>query len=79
MVVHMLEQRFDKWACDRLTEDGDFGKKIIISDEAHFDTGTYVNKQKTRRHALKSRRSQNESIFAEDFGPDAQLGNFFRK
>ena len=35
-----------KWACDRLTEDVDFGKKkIIFSDKAHFDLGGYVNKQ----------------------------------
>ena len=34
-----------KLACDRLTEDDDFGKKIIFSDEAHFDLGGYVNKQ----------------------------------
>ena len=27
MVVYTLEQRFAKWACDRLTEDADFGKK----------------------------------------------------
>ena len=26
-----------KWACDGLTEDADFGKKKIFSDEAHFD------------------------------------------
>ena len=34
-------------ACDRLTEDADFDKKkkIIFSDEAHFDLGGYVNKQ----------------------------------
>ena len=38
-----------KWACDRLTEDADFGKKkIIFSDEAHFDLGGYVNKQNCR-------------------------------
>ena len=30
-----------KWACDRLTEEADFG----FSDEAHFDLGRYVNKQ----------------------------------
>ena len=31
---------------DRLTEDADFGKKkIIFSDEAHFDFGGYVSKQ----------------------------------
>ena len=45
MVVYMLEQRIAKWVCDRLTEDNDFGKKIILSDEAHFDIGGYVNKQ----------------------------------
>ena len=34
----------EKRACDRLTEDADFGKKIIFSDEAHFDFDGYVNK-----------------------------------
>ena len=34
-----------KWACDRLTEDADFDKKIIFSYETHFDLGGYVNKQ----------------------------------
>ena len=34
MVMYMLEQSFT-----------DFGKKIIFSDEAHFDLGGYVNKQ----------------------------------
>ena len=42
MVVYKLEQR---WACNRLTEDADFGKKIIFSDKAHFGLGGYVNKQ----------------------------------
>ena len=38
-----------KWACDRLKEDADFGKKkIIFSDEAQFDLGGYVNKQNCR-------------------------------
>ena len=31
-----------KWACDRLTENADFGKKIFFSYEAHFDRGGYV-------------------------------------
>ena len=46
MVVYTLEQR----ACDRLTQDTDFGKKKIFffSDEAHFDFGGYVNKQNYR-------------------------------
>ena len=40
---------FAKWAYDRLTEDTDFAKKkIIFSDEAHFDLGGYVNKQNCR-------------------------------
>ena len=53
-------------------------KKIIFSDEAHFDLGGYVNKQncriwaqKTRKHTLNSRRTQNESQFGADFGPEA--------
>ena len=38
-----------KWPCDRLTEDADFGKKkIICSDETHFDLGGYVNKRNCR-------------------------------
>ena len=45
MVGYTLEERFAKWACDRLTEDADFGKKNIFSDEAHFDLGGYVNNQ----------------------------------
>ena len=34
---------------DRLTEDADFGKKkIILSNEAHFDLGGCVSKQNCR-------------------------------
>ena len=58
-------------------------KKIIFSDEAHFDLGEYVNKQncsiwaqKTRTHTLKSRGTQNESLFSANFGPEAYLGRF---
>ena len=35
-------------ACDRLTEDADFGKNFIFSDGAHFDFVGYVNKQNCR-------------------------------
>ena len=62
------------WACDQLTEDADFAKKKnIFSDEAHFDLGGYVafGAQKTRMHTLKSQRTQNESLFGADFGPEA--------
>ena len=45
-IDHPMRFRFAKWACDRLTLDADFGKKkIIFSDEVHFDLGEYVNKQ----------------------------------
>ena len=48
-INHPMRFRFAKWACDRLTEDADFGKKkISFSDEAHFDLGVYVNKQNCR-------------------------------
>ena len=42
--------RFAKWTCDRLTEDTDFGKKkkIIFSDEDHFDLEGNVKKQNCR-------------------------------
>ena len=51
----------------------------VFSDEAHFDLGGYVNKQncrpfraqKNRKHTLKSRRTQNDSLFGADFGPEA--------
>ena len=46
-----------KWACDRLKEDADFGKKIIFSDEVHFDLGGKIvafGVQKTHTYTLKS-------------------------
>ena len=33
-IDHPMPFHFAKWACDRLTEDADFGKKIIFSDES---------------------------------------------
>ena len=44
-IDHPMCFRFAKWTCDRLTEDADYGQKIIFSVEAHFDLGGYVNKQ----------------------------------
>ena len=52
-----------KWSCDRLIEDADFGKKIIFSDEAHFDLGGYVNKQKYRIWSYQS--ILNEFLFTK--------------
>ena len=47
-IDHPIHFRFAKWACDRFTVDGDFGKKIIFSNESHFDLRGYVNKQNCR-------------------------------
>ena len=48
-INHPMRFCFAKWAYDRLTDDADFGKKkIVFSDEAHFDLGGYVNKQTCR-------------------------------
>ena len=48
-------------------------KEIIFSDEAYFDLGVYVNVKQNGRiwgtmnpHALKSRRTQNESLFGSE-------------
>ena len=48
-----LRFRFAKWSCDRLTEDDDFGKKIIFSHEAYFDLGGYINKPNCRIWDIK--------------------------
>ena len=44
-IDHTMAFRFANWACDRLTEDVGFGKKVIFSNEAYIDLGGYVNKQ----------------------------------
>ena len=48
MIAYTLEQRYAKWACDRLTKEADFSKKKIIFSDDHFDLGGYVNKQNCR-------------------------------
>ena len=80
MVVYTLEQRCEilrHYFC-RFCQ-----KKIIFSDEAHFDPGGYVNKilvfgaQKTHTYTLKSRRTQNESLFGFGFWSRGIIGPFF--
>ena len=68
-----------KWACDRLTEDDDFGKKkssfqmklILILAAMLTSILVVFGTQKTRTHTLKSRRTQNETLFGADFAPEA--------
>ena len=67
--------RFAKWACDRLTEDADSGKKksffqmklILILAAMKTSKIVAFGAQKTRTHTLKSRRTQNESLFGGGF------------
>ena len=68
MVVYTLE-RFTKCTCDRLTEDADLEKKkkIIFSNEAHFDFGGYVNKQKCRIWGTRKRELLFGALFCALF------------
>ena len=68
MVVYALEQRWKVGLRSTYRRCRFWQKKIIFSDEAHFDLGL---KQKTRTHTLKGQRTQNESLFGVDFGPKA--------
>ena len=68
-----------KWACDRLKEDTDFGKKktsfqmkfILILAGIKISKIVAFGAQKTRTHTLKSRCTQNEPLFGANFGPKA--------
>ena len=70
--------RFAKWACDRHTEDADFGKKkiIIFSDESHFDLDGYVKKQNCRIWGTENphediEKSTHPKQVTADFSPEA--------
>ena len=87
MVVYTLEQRWAKWTCDRLTEDADFGKKNHLFRWISFWSWRICRQskivafgaQKTRTHTLKSRRTQSESLFGADLGPEHNSAIFLRK
>ena len=71
MVVYTLEQSWEVGLRSNY-------RRIIFSDEAHFSLGGYKQAKfvafgalKTRTHTLKSRRTQNKSLFGADFGPEA--------
>ena len=60
----LTDKSFVKWACNRLTEDVDFDKKkIIFSDEAHFDLDGYVSKSQTEKpHAYIEKPTQPKRV-----------------
>ena len=64
-------------AWDRLTEDADFGKKNHLFRWSWFWSWRDATKivafgvQKTRTNSLKSWRTQNDSLFGANFGPEA--------
>ena len=79
MVVYTIEQR---WEVSLQSTYRSFcQKKIIFSDEAHFDLGGYVpfRAQKTHTHTLKSLRTQNKSLFGVNFRPETKLCHFYSK
>ena len=45
---HMQCQEFGNWMLENQKVDGNFSKKIIFSDEAHFQLDGYVNTQNCR-------------------------------
>lgn len=45
---HSQRRSFVQWVLENKEVDGEFCKKIILSDEAHFDLSGYVNKQNCR-------------------------------
>ena len=59
-IDHPMRSHFAKWACDRLTEDTDFGKKKSFFRAKLSHLGQFG------MHPMKSRHSQNESLFDED-------------
>ena len=60
MVVYTLEQRWEAGLRSTYRRWRFWQKKIIFSNEAHFDLGGYVNKQNCLIWGL-CRRTQNES------------------
>ena len=54
MVVYTLEQRWEILRQIDLQKMPRLAKKIIFSDEAHFDLGGYVNKQNCRIWATEN-------------------------
>ena len=73
-IDHPMRFRFANLAYDRLTEDADFGKKkkkIIFSDQTHFDPGRYINKQNCRIWVTEKPTHSKGALFAADFCPEA--------
>ena len=67
MVVYTLEQRWEILRQIGLQKMPMLAKKIIFSDEAHFDLGGYVNQQNCRIWGTENL----QSLFGEDFSPKA--------
>ena len=80
MVVSVLEQRWKILPTIDLQKVPIFAKKkkIIFSDESHFDLGGYVNKQncciwgtENSHLYIEKPMHPNESLFVADFSPDS--------
>lgn len=53
---HLKRRVFVDWVLENQQVDGDFVKKIIFSDEAHFHVDGYVNKQNCRIWGMENPR-----------------------
>ena len=78
MLMYTLEQRWEVGLQSTYRRCRFWQKKIIFSDEAHFDLGGYVNKQNCsiwgseNPHAyIEKPTHPNESLFGADFGPES--------
>ena len=78
MFVYTLEQRWEVSLrstyrrCRFLQNKTSFQMKLILILAGMLTSKIVVfGAQKTRTHTLKSRRTQNESLFGADFGPEA--------
>ena len=61
----------------RLTEDGDFGKKIIFSGEAHFDLGGYVRSTEIQHTYIEKPTHPKRVAVCCEFPSRFIIGQFF--
>lgn len=58
---HRIRREFADWSLEMIEADGDFHRKIIFSDEAHFWLNGFVNKQNCRYWSESNPRVVHES------------------
>ncbi|CAK9811660.1 Transposable element Tc3 transposase [Anthophora quadrimaculata] len=59
---HSMCRNFANWALEKLQVDDSFGRKIILSDEAHFFLNGFVNKQNCRIWGTENLRTIQQQV-----------------